>query len=362
MDFGQMIESLFFYQQTTVHINRASIQLLLNLAATDVLEELLKYHGLRILYNNSYPTVGIPGDGTYWVDTIGLSDLDVEKELYEESLRSTGDETKSRKFAKKIARQIGIYELPFAVKEILIDQLQDPAFLKAALDETLKVHYPTNTVVPADRRYELEFLASKRFKVHTNLNDNQAIPFHDTSPVLSLINAAVDLQLMAENKSEICLPEFNAKLVRSKVDGVLDKSNHSAQNISRFTMAQFNEAWAIREAINSKDLHVKAILPALRKADRFKGWLNELPDNHDLMYDYLNKVEEKTVLDHIGFKNMKFYFFTTLKTIISAASPVAGLIINPALSVFDTFLVNKMMESWKPSQFVRGDYKKLLKK
>lgn len=360
MDFGQVIENLFFYQKTVVHINRGSVPLLLKLADVDVLVELLKYQGLQILYNNSMATVGIPGDGTYWVDTIGLADFDIEKELFEEAMRSGSDEVKARKFAKKLSRLIGVYELPYAVKGTLIEQLHDNDFLKIALDETLKLHYPGINIAPGDRRYELEFINGRNFKVHTNITGSEAVPFHDNSPILSLINAAVDLYLMAESESEICLPEFNSRILRQKVNTILDKSEQSAEKISRFHLAQFNEARAIREAINNKQLHVKAVLPVLRKANRFKEWLYDLPGNHDLMYEYMEKMEEKSVLERIGFKDMRFYFFTGLQTIISAMQPMASLFINPVLSAFDAYLLDQLTKDWKPSQFVRDDYQKLL--
>jgi hypothetical protein len=360
MDFGMVIENLFFYQATTVHMNRAAVAELIRLADPDVLEELLKYQGLKILYNNSMPTVGIPGDGTYWIDTLGLSDLDIGKELYNEALRVTGDELKARKFAKKLARHIGVHELPLTIKGSMTQQLQDAEFLKIACSETIKEHYPGIIMAEADIRYEIEFLDRQHFRVHTNLQGADNQPFNDTSPVLSLINAAADLHLMAASVSEICLPEFNSKILRYKIDTVLNKSQQSADSLSRFHLAQFNESRAIREAINVKRLHVKAILPALRKANRFKEWLRNLPDNHDLMYEYQEKLEERTVLENIGFKDMRFYFFTGLQTIVSAMAPMASLLINPALSVLDAYVIDQIAKDWKPSQFVRGPYKKLL--
>ncbi|MDF2188695.1 hypothetical protein [Paraflavitalea sp. CAU 1676] len=360
MDFGMVIENMFFYQSTTVHINRAAVSELVKLAAPEVLEELLKYQGLKILYNNSMPTVGMAGDGTYWVDTLGLADFDIEKELYAEALRVTGDESKAGKFSKKIARHIGVHELPFTIKTSMVEQLQDKDFLRVARDETLKEHYPGIIMPVGDRRYEIEFLSQQFFRVHTNLQGAADQSFGETSPVLSLINATADLHVTASSGSEICLPEFSSRVLRQKIDAVLDRSQHSAENLSRFHLAQFNESWAIRDAINSKRLHVKAVLPALRKAARFKEWLRDLPENHDLMYEYQEKVEEKTVLERIGWKDMRFYFFTGLQTITSAIAPVASLLVNPAIGVFDAYVIDQIAKEWKPNQFVRGPYKKLL--
>lgn len=362
MDYGQVIENLFFYQNTIVHLNRGSIAGLVHLADTPVLEELLKYQGLQMHYNNSHATVMGPVNGIYTVDTIGLSDLDIEKELYEQYMFTLDDELKAKKFSRKLSRLINVYELPFNLKTTFDQELQDTPFLKDVLDETIQKYYPNNTTSPADRRFELEYINARQFRIHTNLDSNQPDQFHDTSPILSLINSCADLHVMAEYGSEICLPEFNSKIVRLKVDTILDKTQASAAKISRFNIAQFNEARALREAINSKQLHVKAILPVLRKATRYKEWLQNLSDDSDLMYEYLDKIEEKSILERMNFKAIKFYLFTGIQTILAAGTPPEFSIpANTAISAFDTFISDKLTENWKPSQFVREDYKKLLK-
>ena len=99
LDCGQMVENLFFIKKTIVHIGRPEIKSLFNLAETDVLEQLLKLPSISIYFNNSHAAI-CRNDKVRSVDSIGLAELDIEKELQEESLSESNDEFKSRKFAK----------------------------------------------------------------------------------------------------------------------------------------------------------------------------------------------------------------------------------------------------------------------
>ena len=77
---GHMIESLFFYGKTNVHIGRNEIKILFDLAEIDVLEDLLELPDLSIFFNNSHAALVFDSE-IYNVDTYGLGNLDIEKEL-----------------------------------------------------------------------------------------------------------------------------------------------------------------------------------------------------------------------------------------------------------------------------------------
>ncbi len=86
LDFGQIIESLFFYNKTIVHIGRGEIRTLFDLADVDVIEELFKFQYLEVYFNNSHAAIINHSDGIYSLDSFSLSNVDIEKELYEQSL------------------------------------------------------------------------------------------------------------------------------------------------------------------------------------------------------------------------------------------------------------------------------------
>ncbi|HUS01891.1 MAG TPA: hypothetical protein VMY77_09200 [Chitinophagaceae bacterium] len=105
---------------------------------------------------------------------------------------------------------------------------------------------------------------------------------------------------------------------------------------------------------------MKAILGALSKAERYKQWLRDLPHDSNLIAEYCEKVEEKTILEKLPFKAIRFYIFNALGEIINNLNPALGIPMGVVLNGFDTFLVGNLVKQWKPNQFVENDLKPLL--
>ena len=360
LDCGQMIENLFFYKKTIVHIGRHEIKSLFNLAETDVLEQLLKLPSISIYFNNSHAAI-CRNDNIRSVDSVGLAELDIEKELYQESLSESNDEYKSRKFAKKISRLIKTYELPKGLNGAMTDQLKDKGFMRKVLVETIKEYYPNLKYDADDLRYDLEFLDEMNFKVHTNIIFNETSPDDVDSPLLAIINTCADLQVMSENLSDISLPEFNSKMIRLKMNSLLQQSSKSSKEIEIFSHFVFDEARALREAINTKKVFLRTLLQPLQKAEKFKEWLNELPNDSNLMYEYLEKIEERSILEKLPFKAIRFYLVNSLGEILSQIDPSISVPLIITLNAFDTFLLSNFSKKWKPNQFIENDLRPLVK-
>lgn len=361
LDYGQMIENLFFYKKTIAHINRQEIRGLFDLADVDVLEELLRLPELSIFYNNSHTGIA-NSNNIHFVDSWGLSDLDLEKELFEETLKYKGDRFKSKKFAKKISRLIQIHELPKDFNKVLNSQLNDKEFLNKVLIETVNSYQPDLKIKTEDLKYELEFLDDVNFKIHSNFNSIGINPHQvtDDSPILSLINACEDLHIMSANSSEVSLPEFNSKIIRIKIASVLEKSTKSKKEIEVFNHYAFNESWALSEAINSKRVHLKAVLQILKKGAKYKEWLDGLADDKNLMFEYVQRVREKNILEEFPAKAIRFYLFNGIGAILSEINPEIGIPVTIAVNAFDTFIVERLSKKWEPSQFVEGELRPLI--
>jgi hypothetical protein len=355
LDCGQLIENLFFYGNTIVHIGRDEIPTLFKLADVDVLEQLLRLSYLNVFFNNSH--VAIMGSDVRSVECMSLVDLDIEKELYQETLKHSNDEIKSKKFAKKISRLIKPYELPQGFDKIMNEQLKDDDFRSKILSATIS-HYQPNINID-EIKFELEYLNDTQFKVHTNFQNSERVG--RDSPILALLTACEDLQVMSEFNSEISLPEVNSKMIQAKTNLLLKKTLKSKEEIHAFSHTAYDEAWALREAINQKKIHVKAIIKTLEKAEKYKGWLRDLPDDANLMREYMEKVEEKSILEELPFKAARFFIFNGLGAILSYLNPEVGIPLTVGANAFDEFLFEKLGEKWKPNQFIEGELRPLVK-
>lgn len=359
-DCGQMIENLFFYDKTVVHLTRSDVLDIYKLADVDVLVELFQKPYIDIYYNNSQSGI-MSSDDVHTLDTIGLSDLDLEKIFYEHAFAHDKDKIRCSKFSKKLSRIIKPYQLPKDFNKVLLEQVQDNEFRKNVLIETIDNYTPNHGINTKQLEYDLEWLDKQNFKIHSNLDFRNQTSITPTSGILSLINACEDMHVMGEYKSEISLPEFNSRIIRLKADGLVNKVNRNIREIEVFNHFVFDESWALREAINKKKIHVKAILDTLDKASRFKGWLKNLDQDANLMREYLIKVEEKSILEWLPLRAIRFYFFNGLSAILGYTNPEVGIPLSIGLNAFDSFLVEKMSQKWKPNQFVEGEYRPLVK-
>jgi hypothetical protein len=157
------------------------------------------------------------------------------------------------------------------------------------------------------------------------------------------------------------LPEFNSKIIRLKTNSLITQRARSARELDVFNHFIFDDSWALREAINSKQLHVKAVLDTIRKTSKFKAWLDDLPSDANLIREYVEKIEEKSPLERLSLKSIRFYFVAGLSALFSALPPEIGIPANIAASAFDSFLLDKLGETWKPSQFIEKDLRPLVK-
>jgi hypothetical protein len=290
----------------------------------------------------------------------GLSNLDIEKELYQEAFSYKGDDLKSRKFAKKLSRLIQVHELPDGFVNSLQNEIRDEAFIEETFREILRERLP-NIANNRDLRYELEFLNNANFKIHTNVDTKNNNVFTVETPILATISAIEDMQVMANNSSEISLPEFNATILRHKANQILKKSGRAKQEIDSFNRMAFDESWALREAINSNRIHVKAILKTLDKAAKYKEWLQGIEDDANIIREYIAKVEEKSILEELPSKAVRFYIVAGLGMILGAVNSIAAITVSTALTAFDTFFLENLGKKWKPNQFIENELRPLVK-
>ena len=169
---------------------------------------------------------------------------------------------------------------------------------------------------------------------------------------MSLMICCWNIYAMSEYSSELSTSEYKSSLIRLKLNEVVKRSVKAEKEINVFNHFVFDESRALREAINSKALHVKAILKVLDNAAKYKEWLSGLEEDSNLMQEYVDKIEERNILERLPFKALRFYMFTGLPQIAGAINPELGIASEIALGAFDTFLIEKFTQKWKPSQFV----------
>lgn len=325
------------------------------MADVDVFVELFKKPALEVFFNNSHIAMGMIDDIRF-VDSMTLSNLDIEKELYEQSFSYKQYRGRCKKFAKKISKFIKPYELPVGMQKILVSEIQDDELRHKVLVETLQHYCPNLEFKAEDLRYELEFINDTEFKIHSNLEqlDVDLIQFSEDTTIMSLITACEDLQVMSENNSEISVPSINSKILQTKIDITLSRTL-SNKEIEVFDPSVLNEAWDLSSAINQKKIHLKPVLELLRKAERYKPKLQDNAFDIEIIIDYIEKFEEKSILQKLPAKSIRFYLFTALSLIVDQIQPGTAIPMSFGLSTFDNFLLDHLIEKWCPNQLIEKE-------
>jgi hypothetical protein len=360
VDFGQVIESMFYYQRVIVRITEFDIGTLCHFDDVGVLEDLLSRTELQVVYDNTRIALGRGSKNTLAITLKeDEGDYDFDYVLFMSAFTHTNDFERSKAFGKKFSKLLKPGKKPYRLIKMINEDIKEGDFLRkiAAVSQT-KFSNPEKVI------YELEYLNDYQFKIHTNLPPVKAHGniYPNSSPILHAAEALVNLYLMATASSEIVIPEFEAKFLRIKSEGVMRSVTRSQEEIEHFNHYVFDQSRALREAINSRQVDLKSVLKTLDKAAHYKNWLSKLDNDSNLMREYMRKIEEKSVLESLPSRAIRYYFMTGIGTLIQAATPTEiGIPLTVALTAFDAFFIEKLRKRWKPNQFIDNEFRTLIK-
>ena len=104
------------------------------------------------------------------------------------------------------------------------------------------------------------------------------------------------------------------------------------------------------------------MMKLVRQAQRFKDWMKGQQDSDDLVDAYCREVSHLDWADKLPPKTVRWLVISAvglaLNTLTGPHAAAAGGL---ALSVADTFLLDKVIKGWRPNQFIEGPLKKFLR-
>jgi len=96
-------------------------------------------------------------------------------------------------------------------------------------------------------------------------------------------------------------------------------------------------------------------LGVLEEAQKFKEWLKGAHPEIGLLQEYYTAATAKTWADKLPGKTLRFAIFTGLGAFAEAFFPTGlGIVGGVGIGAADTFILNKFLEGWRPSQFVEA--------
>lgn len=375
IDIGMLLECMLFYKHTHVVANGAILKQLLRVIGPKDIIALLEEHHLRIVFTEFltaiYTSTSKSGAQLH-TPTI----LSTARHTLQEQLRACGALTGTESEHKKIASWLESSVVVAGNHPMLTgganQSLLDQDYLQSAIAKMLKSLIPGIGDLDGVE-FNTEQRANGGISVHTNLDfDALNAAYHKNVPstkstlsqaslLTKLFAVEADLYLSCMNLSELATNPLRASLVAEKVGYLAAKRLRSHEELARFQDFVFDDAKAVREAVNSNKVDIADAVSVIRKSTKFKDWLANKDQEQDLVREYYKDVTRGTFIDKLPGKSARWVIFTGLGV---AADVIAtggfGLASGIAMGVLDTFFIDNLIKGWKPSQFIEADVKKLL--
>jgi hypothetical protein len=261
---------------------------------------------------------------------------------------------------------------PETMTKIIEEDFNAKNDIKKAVVQLLRIQAPEYQV---PNPFEFEILKNEKgFAVRTNINFqlvNQS--YHKHIPVShSSISAAYilsqlfavreNLHFSSQYSTELAVNHIDSSLLQTKIDDIFHQRNASGEQISNFQDFILEDGHAIRESINAGEKSFEDLLKLLDKAAKFKGWLKNQKSDENLCKNYLREVSASTWIEKLPAKSIRWTLFTSAGLVIdSIGAGGVGTAIGVGLSAADAFLLDKIINGWKPNHFVNGHLTNFLK-
>jgi hypothetical protein len=352
LDIGMMAEKMLYYKDVIVFAGRRELELLFEYFDIDVLVEYLKRGHIRIVNRSRNFGVGLYGK-TYMAEFFIDTKYDLKKIIYEAYYSFSKDVEKSKKAANTLYKYIGIYETPPSVKKEINQDVADPEFLKKSLIQSAEHYYPQGAPDLVGAKLIVEPQADGSLAIESNIDLQKYPAFDPSSLVLNIGTALENTKIASDYGSEIAAPDLNSRLISVKLNSVIEKTTKSKKDIEVFQYAQFSEGPSLQKVINEKHKTMADFLEVLKAGEKFKDWLTDLGEDNKLIKEYTAKMNEKTWIQTVPAKSVRFYLVQGLSTILKVGvGGLAGIAAGIGLSAVNTFLVDRLGKGWRPHHYI----------
>ncbi|MBU1213997.1 MAG: hypothetical protein KKF58_04390 [Gammaproteobacteria bacterium] len=376
IDIGALVECMLFYEKTTIFANQAILAQLIRFFGVERLLVLIEEDLLKVVYTETLVGVFTTSKGNIqYHDVVEMSS---PQHTYQDELRKicidvTGRTGKGRRLANKIQDKIYVTKHDHIILEGARRAFLDQDYIDAAAKIVLLEWVPEIGDC-AEMIFRTE-QSAEGLRVETNLNfsvlndayHKRVSPSHSSITPASILGHVLEVErelyFSSSNLSELASSSLSAKLAGKKIDYIFNRTAKSKETLSNFNNFIFNDAKAIREAVNFGQVDLDELIKVLQKSKRFKEWIIKVhPDAH-LIKSYYEEVTRQTIFDRLPGKSVRWAVFTGIGLTADAiATGGMGTIAGVALGALDSLYIDKIASGWRPNQFIEGDVRNLIGK
>lgn len=169
----------------------------------------------------------------------------------------------------------------------------------------------------------------------------------------SLVEYVTDTALAKAFNADIYSTDQVGETSGHRIDLALQRSRISQSDIATFQAHVFENGSSVGRALNDGLIDLSAALKIVDKSQRFRQWLDGVPNDANLLREYINAVQKDTKADRLPSKGARFFIgqAVALGLDLSFTGGLATLA-NATLSAADTFLLDGLIKGWKPNVFI----------
>jgi hypothetical protein len=255
---------MLFYEETTVITNQTILAQLIRYFGVERLLVLIEEELLSIVYTES--NVGILTSTIGSTQYYSAVEFSSPKQTYQDELRKicisiTGKDGKWRRLAQKIQDKIHVTRHDHIILEGANKSILDQNYVESAARIIVKDLIPD--IGDASKISFRTEKTSNGIVVDTNIDFatlnglylKRVPPEHSSVTsghiLTHLLDVEKELYFAAANLAELSSSNLSAKLAEQKISYILARSAKSSESLTNFTRFLFNDAKAIREAVNS---------------------------------------------------------------------------------------------------------------
>ena len=362
---GRVAEALLFYETVVLECSTDWLSNAAPKVGYEVLEELISNFGLKLVVSKAFlgvstNTQGLrpPTYGFHYLALIGPERENPESDAeFIERIAKSDDE-------KRLLRLCEIRETPFpSTKNDPLQFAVNDFSRRNISSEDFKIII--ESIAPTFRTPDDFYLYGKQatsdgqFLLHSNLKLSElrrALAISRETPIgfadlMSMyLQARVQMSSCALFGCDFDADDIVWQFFSSRLKEIVQKVEKNKDEIHLFQREEFHGGRKISETIDFGHRSMKEFLLVLEAAKKFKQFLNQLDGNRRLTSDYIASISSSSWLEKMPAKLARFATFTGGGHIIDSLG--GGGLANLALSAFETFLLDKIVNKWKPNQFV----------